>query len=1472
MAAVVARPPPLPSSTTLPKPAASEVEMVGDKQATSTPTPAPVVEDFRAQPDDASSSELSDLEDFDDIGDIEPDHYYGGGKIPVFKPTMDQFRSFKKFINKIDRFGMKSGIVKVVPPKEWRDALPPLDERIKGIRVKNPITQEFEGTQGTYVQKNMEKQRSYNLPQWRELSEASNHQPPARRGERRRNQDKPVRSTPRTSAAGAPTAKKRAMGKGRRTFKSEDAAAQTDPTGGLADEVGADRPLTPTSPAADFKPDAEQPKSSAKKDARGRQPKSVSSRRKHNRREAADVIDEAAFVDFDYRVTDQDDFTPERCEELERSYWKSITYNSPMYGADMPGSLFDDSTKDWNVAKLENLLDVLGQKIPGVNTAYLYLGMWKSTFAWHLEDVDLYSINYIHFGAPKQWYSISQEDARRFEAAMRDVWPIPAKACSQFLRHKTFLISPSLLQSKYNIRVNRLVHHEGEFVITFPYGYHSGYNIGYNCAESVNFATESWLDYGRVAKKCNCEADSVWVDVNDIERKLRGEETEVEETEDDEDEDEDEDDRDDGARDLPTPPESVEGKSKKRSHKRKREVDGSDPILKVKRIRIRPKVPPREPCVLCPNDIPSERLLPTDEGTEAHRLCAIYTPETYVDGTAGSERIRNVASIDKARLELKCNYCRSKRGACFQCSQKKCTRAYHPTCAAAAGVLVDMRDVPVFDADGTEYTDVGIDFRCKFHRPKRSKNLDGDSLEENELVRENARGLAIGDVAQMQFYRGEIFAGVVVENRKSEQTIVVDTLLTGPRIEVEYRWVLALDPADSHLPVPSANAQPLSAHTAQRMRDTLSRPNPGRPSEGDPFGDPKSQHVWSEFHTTRMPRNREQAPVDMSKPDGLWYYLGKESTEARAQFSEDPRKRQHNPKSTFLNFVKPQISFGGPTQRRSYPATQAAGQTPRPLQAQASHSGSQASRPLQAQTSHSRIQAPLPPKAQATESGSRPPLPQQVQATNPASQTPRPLQAQGAAPVTPQHLSDFKPYQYKPRVKAEAGVRAPSFQQHANGKIAYSGMPARDLNHRPQAQAETKATEATSVSQTPLVNGEGPAPRAPTANMGVQGQVATQQAVIQQSGPQNGVSRQATPQQAAPQQAAPQQAAPQHVAPQQALRQPVESQQAAPQQFAPLPASPRQVASHEMAPDPAAPHQPVPHLALPQQAIARQAMPQQATPQQATPQPATPQQATPQPVTPQQATPQQAIHRQAIPLQAGPQQFAPKRASPQQSSPQQVSSQPGPAPVAPPAAVGSQATNPHMSPPAPRALTTAAQPRQDMPLHTGLTPKGVAHTHPQMSPQPQSFTLAEVAGAASTVATGVDQHQELLHQQPAVLPPATATQQQEPPKQRRHHLPPARASTPLDVLSKSYPFLLHLSSRRPEGPYQSPYLSGGGFSEAFLPLARGKDRKDEQKREHLEGQGRGQEQSGGHWKGKGIGGAAERMGVAVQAAVAVAGL
>jgi hypothetical protein len=816
---------------------------------------------------------------------------------------------------------------------------------VKTIKIKNPITQEFHGAQGIYTQRNMEKMRSYNLPQWRSLCEQTENQPPAKRGEKRLNADRLLgRGTARNKkkeSSATPEASQR------RGSRAQTVPVKEEP---VDNDSGLLAPPTPTSPevkpaALDNEEKDEETSSTVAqtpvpaKRPRGRPPgggkprgrpakgtaagkestgggkgseTTVAARRLRNAQAANDDYDEEAFQEFDYRVYDNDQWTAERCDELEDKYWKSLNFSNPMYAADMPGSLFDEDTTAWNVAKLPNLLDLLGAPIPGVNTAYLYLGMWRATFAWHLEDVDLYSINYIHFGAPKQWYSISQKDAPKFEAAMKSIWGSDAKACDQFLRHKTYLISPSILKSKFGVNVNKVVHREGQFVITFPIGYHSGYNLGYNCAESVNFAIENWLQYGKTARKCQCEADSVFIDVDWFIRRMNGEPSpefeEVEVTDDEE---------DDEPMDLPTPPSD---KIKiKLGMKRKRAPKDLGPNKKLKKIKIR-KISKNQPCCLCPNDYAWEELLPTSHGQRAHRTCAMYTPETYIATKDGNEMVYNVENISKDRLELKCHECRQKKGSCFQCSSAKCTKAYHATCAMQAGVQVDKGPIAVWH-EGVEYRDIGFDWRCRLHRTVKRTRITSElsacnhanSCWQNSEFRQFLFNLAEGEIIQFQATNSDdIEAGLVIAGYDPGQDSVLVKILPDLRQvrEVDPTSILFVDSATSCLQKPSANAldlpEDLQGKTASLPESTEKKPSPG-----DVFTEePKTE--WAEFVAGAPFVNKAQKPVDMAKEKQLWLYLGETSSETKAFYTADPAQKVHDPASNFLDLVMPPKSIMAP--------------------------------------------------------------------------------------------------------------------------------------------------------------------------------------------------------------------------------------------------------------------------------------------------------------------------------------------------------------------------------------------------------------------------------------------------------------------------------------------------------------------------------------------------------------------------------
>ncbi|KAF1765891.1 hypothetical protein GCK72_005844 [Caenorhabditis remanei] len=199
--------------------------------------------------------------------------------------------------------------------------------------------------------------------------------------------------------------------------------------------------------------------------------------------------------------------------DIEKHYFQNILEGEPIYGADTEGSFYDKETNEFNMNRLGTLLDNTNLKIKGVNTVYLYFGMYKTTFPWHAEDMDLYSINFLHFGAPKYWFAISSEHADRFERFMSQQFPYHNEAhCKAFLRHKTFIVTPELLRSA-NIPYATMIQRPNEFIITFPRGYHMGFNLDYNLAESTNFATQRWIDYGKDAVLCGCSKDSVKIDM-----------------------------------------------------------------------------------------------------------------------------------------------------------------------------------------------------------------------------------------------------------------------------------------------------------------------------------------------------------------------------------------------------------------------------------------------------------------------------------------------------------------------------------------------------------------------------------------------------------------------------------------------------------------------------------------------------------------------------------------------------------------------------------------------------------------------------------------------------------------------------------------------------------------------------------------------------------------------------------------------
>ncbi|MFT7814238.1 lysine-specific demethylase 5C-like isoform X3 [Arapaima gigas] len=209
-------------------------------------------------------------------------------------------------------------------------------------------------------------------------------------------------------------------------------------------------------------------------------------------------------------------------EVVEREFWRLVSSIEEdvtvEYGADIHSKEFGSgfpmndgkrqltpeeeeyARSGWNL----NVMPVLEQSvlchingdISGMKVPWLYVGMVFSTFCWHIEDHWSYSINYLHWGEPKTWYGVPSSAAEHLEDVMKKLTPELFESQPDLLHQLVTIMNPNILMA-HGVPVFRTNQCAGEFVITFPRAYHSGFNQGYNFAEAVNFCTADWLPVGR---------------------------------------------------------------------------------------------------------------------------------------------------------------------------------------------------------------------------------------------------------------------------------------------------------------------------------------------------------------------------------------------------------------------------------------------------------------------------------------------------------------------------------------------------------------------------------------------------------------------------------------------------------------------------------------------------------------------------------------------------------------------------------------------------------------------------------------------------------------------------------------------------------------------------------------------------------------------------------------------------------------
>jgi len=80
--------------------------------------------------------------------------------------------------------------------------------------------------------------------------------------------------------------------------------------------------------------------------------------------------------------------------------------SSIIYGAGIPVNPSNPVhiCKNFTMIPLDDIINEQDDKFDGISYPYIYSGSLHSLFPWHIEDVGLYSLNFLAKGAKKIWY------------------------------------------------------------------------------------------------------------------------------------------------------------------------------------------------------------------------------------------------------------------------------------------------------------------------------------------------------------------------------------------------------------------------------------------------------------------------------------------------------------------------------------------------------------------------------------------------------------------------------------------------------------------------------------------------------------------------------------------------------------------------------------------------------------------------------------------------------------------------------------------------------------------------------------------------------------------------------------------------------------------------------------------------------------------------------------------------------------